>query len=135
MELLEIAQVQTFPWGSVVVKARDRKATLIVVWEGDLIEALTLRQASSQHTTTPPRTSRNYQVYHAGDWSGPAPFNPGAAESLALPLPLAVHSTLGAKVIRISGERLGCWGGRDELKMRAYCILTPIQITTRFDRH
>ena len=109
MELLEIAQVQTYPWGSVVVKARDRKATLIVVWEGDLIEALTPRQASSAALRTPPRTSSSYQVYHAGDWSGPAPFNPGAEDfNTTPPLPLAVHSTLGAKIIRISVNDLTC---------------------------
>ena len=110
MELLELARVQTFHSGAVVLKACERKNYLCVVWEGDLIEqpiplsggsfyggaldSQSLKYSDKedsafQFATSPLRvTSQNarsskYAIWHAGDWTGPLTFQPDFSSSSA----------------------------------------------------
>lgn len=98
MEVLEIAHVELFCKGEVVVPAQKRLDLLMVVWEGTLVERecskrYALAGASSdddsmlnsdlEGVSTEPLSHEaaltgrdSLTVWHAGDWSGPVALQP-----------------------------------------------------------
>lgn len=66
MEVLEVASIDVFDVGEVVVPARKRNDLLSIVWEGACIE----RIDDDDEDDCPA------SVWHAGDWSGPVILQP-----------------------------------------------------------
>jgi len=101
MELLELSQIMTFVKGSTVLKKEDRKAGayLVMVWEGEIIEA---------HTND--QDAREPVVFHAGDWTGPLTFQPNRDQSSeassAHKRKIVANSPGGVKIIKISVSEL-----------------------------
>lgn len=79
MEVLELAKVDVYCAGEVVLPATLRKDVLCVVWEGTCMASATVDETAATNgskwiTTTSP-------VWHAGDWMGPVALQPN--QSLA----------------------------------------------------
>ena len=70
MEVLEIAKVDMFSNGNIVLPAHLRPYYLCVVWEGTLAEKL--RQGSQNYTLE----TFEPAVWYAGDWTGPISIQP-----------------------------------------------------------
>lgn len=95
MEVLEVANVEVFKAGDVVVPGRKRTEVLCVIWEGSCIEKRPPSRFESSTSAT---------VWHAGDWTGPTSLQPNP-EKAARPVgkkPLGdiiALSSQGVKVI------------------------------------
>lgn len=82
MEVLEIARVDMFSMGDIVVPAASRPFYLCVVWEGTLIEK------AKKGTSCPFKPDMDSDdvtelpaVWHAGDWTGPISLQPNKVMS------------------------------------------------------
>lgn len=69
MEILEIAQVEVYSSGEVVVEGFRRPEFLCVFWEGTCV-------ANRGSGASGSRPSSNPVVWHAGDWTGPVSLQP-----------------------------------------------------------
>jgi hypothetical protein len=69
MEVLEVASIDVFSVGEVVIPARKRHDFLCVVWEGTCIERM-------EDDITADDNDLVAAVWHAGDWSGPVILQP-----------------------------------------------------------
>lgn len=73
MELLETARVDAVCCNEVVLSAKKRSNSLVVVWEGTCME----RDASGRRTSQEDETKPGkLAVWHAGDWTGPRILQP-----------------------------------------------------------
>jgi hypothetical protein len=70
MEVLEIAQVEVYRAGEVVVEGPRRSHVLCVFWEGTCTETSDDMKPSDADAETGPI------VWHAGDWTGPVSLQP-----------------------------------------------------------
>ena len=75
MEVLEIAQVEVYCAGEVVVEGPRRPHVLCVFWEGACTETSDLVESSDSDLETGPI------VWHAGDWTGPVSLQPDIVRS------------------------------------------------------
>ena len=105
MEVLEIARVDAYSMGDVVVSATNRSSVLCVIWEGTCAERAT---GSSKPTSSGHYSERDVgsgPFWHAGDWTGPRVLQPEEAlsgESLtSANHDIVAMSYEGVKVIKI----------------------------------
>jgi hypothetical protein len=81
MEVLEIAQVEMFCSGEVVVEGSRRPDVLCVFWEGTCVE----RNAFIGDFNASSRSLSGPTVWHAGDWTGPISLQPDESRSAFVP--------------------------------------------------
>lgn len=98
MEVLEVAHIDVFSAGEIVVPARKRHGTLCVIWEGTCTE---------RESETVSEFSTDTAVWHAGDWTGPVALQPNADRAAKSaedehPKDVVAISAQGVKVITIS---------------------------------
>jgi hypothetical protein len=72
MEVLEVATIEIFSAGEIVVPARKRQDILCVIWEGTCVE----------HSISPEDEVHDVAIWHAGDWSGPIALQPNTISSV-----------------------------------------------------
>ncbi len=96
MEILEVACIDYFSTGEVVVPARKRHDLLCVVWEGTCVENDARRDTGGV-------------LWHPGDWSGPMVLQPStnkAAKPGEVANDIIALSAEGVKVIMLSMSEL-----------------------------
>ena len=86
MEILEIAQVEMYCAGEVVVEGPRRPDVLCVFWEGACIEreSDSWENDFSNHDDFPHLRS-GPTIWYAGDWTGPVSLQPDVVRSAAVP--------------------------------------------------
>jgi hypothetical protein len=102
MEILEIAAVELFCDGEVVIDGPRRPDVLCVFWEGTCTERIHANGQTDESITLRPPT-----VWHAGDWTGPLCLQPDVARSARVvpgeqPRDIVAISKEGVKVIALS---------------------------------
>ncbi len=100
MEILEIADVELFCDGEVVIEGQRRRDILCVFWEGTCTERICT--SGSVAAETSPAT-----VWHAGDWTGPLSLQPDVVRSARTlpgeqPRDIVAISKEGVQVIVLS---------------------------------
>jgi hypothetical protein len=101
MEVLEVASIDVFAPGEIVVPSRKRNGTLCVVWEGTCTERGSDESSIFSYNA----------VWHAGDWTGPVILQPNGDQAAKfseseLPKDVVALSDQGVKVITISMKEL-----------------------------
>jgi hypothetical protein len=74
MEVLEVASIEVFTVGEIVIPARKRHDLLCIVWEGACIERSEDDTVDNEHVPA---------VWHAGDWLGPVVLQPTTGNASA----------------------------------------------------
>lgn len=97
MEVLEVASIEVFTAGEIVIPARKRQDILCIIWEGTCTE---------QGLEPPLEDFASAVVWHAGDWTGPIALQPDidlAAKTSANEQPknIVALSAQGVKVISL----------------------------------
>ena len=92
MEILEIASVQVYCVGDVVVPASRRHEVLCVVWEGTCAETSSPRPRNGE---------RPIDVWQAGDWAGPVSMAPDAENYDVLGRDIVAVAEEGVKTIML----------------------------------
>lgn len=100
MEVLEIADVEVFCAGEVVIGGQRRPDILCVFWEGTCAERINTADGAATETSPP-------IVWHAGDWTGPLSLQPDVDRSARMvpgeqPRDIVAISKEGVKVIVLS---------------------------------
>lgn len=99
MELLELAQVDSFAEGAIVVSAELRSAVLCVVWEGTCIERKRKKEETFDQEL---EEKEDLTIWHAGDWTGPLSIQPdfrmsGETRDVRSPYDIVAVSDNGVK--------------------------------------
>jgi hypothetical protein len=90
MEVLEIAQVEIFRAGDVVLKGKKRSEVLCVFWEGVCIERIESDEDEDEE---------DQNIWFAGDWAGPKSLQPEASNTATQARDVIAISEEGVKVI------------------------------------
>ncbi len=75
MDVLEMAQVETFEKNEIVLSCSRRNDVLCVIWEGKCMNV----ERASNHDMASNETEKDHQqptFWHAGDWTGPQILQP-----------------------------------------------------------
>jgi len=75
MEVLEIAQIEMYSAGEVVVEGSRRPEKLCVFWEGTCMER---DQEHAAELSKPHHAKKHLAIWYAGDWTGPISLQPDA---------------------------------------------------------
>ena len=82
MEVLEIAQVEMYCAGEVVMSTARRKEVLCVFWEGTCVERRVHSMCSDVSIFSDgPHGLPGAAIWHAGDWTGPLSLQPDILHS------------------------------------------------------
>eukprot|EP00934_Nitzschia_sp_Nitz4_P003635 Nitzschia sp. Nitz4//scaffold3_size479765//412909//416775//NITZ4_000177-RA/size479765-augustus-gene-1.625-mRNA-1//-1//CDS//3329550989//3625//frame0 len=105
MEILEIAHVQVYRQGDVVLSGERRPEVLCVFWEGTCI-ASGSDDAVDRNPASCDGVGDSSTVWHAGDWTGPVSLQPDVSKSAfshdgAVLGDIVALSTEGVKVITL----------------------------------
>lgn len=97
MEVLEVASIDVFSAGQVVVPARKRQDILCIVWEGTCIERVV--DDEDEDYSRP-------AVWHAGDWAGPVALQPSSTDHELVMYDtqdrdIVAFSSVGVKIISL----------------------------------
>ena len=102
MEVLEIAQVEIFRAGDVVMERSRRSEVLCVFWEGVCIErdeGFSIKDKIEEPSNREDEEEADQNIWFAGDWTGPKALQPEALETKEEACDIVAISDEGVKVI------------------------------------